>query len=65
VAGRTFDDCVALSGARALPAAHATLAQGVLLAAAGGALLAAAAASVAARRAARAGRPPIQFTSPR
>ena len=49
---------VALAGPRALPAANATLAQGVLLAAAGGALLAAAAASVAARRAARTGRPP-------
>ena len=46
---------VALYGTRALPAANATLAQGLLLAAAGGALLAA---SVAARRAARAGRPP-------
>ena len=49
---------VALSGTRALPAANAALAQGVLLAAAGGALLAAAVASVAARSAARSGRPP-------
>ena len=49
---------VALYGARVLPAANATLAQGVLLAAGGGALLAAAAASVAARRPARAGRSP-------
>src|SRR5262245_44319063 len=46
---------VALYGPRVLPAANATLAQGLLLAAAGGALLAA---SAAARRAARAGRPP-------
>jgi len=49
---------VALSGARVLPAANTTLAQGLLLAVAGGALLAAAAAAVAARRPARAGRPP-------
>jgi hypothetical protein len=46
---------VALGGQRALPAAGAVLAQGVLLAAAGGALLAAA--LVAALRAAREGRP--------
>jgi hypothetical protein len=49
---------VALYGTRALPAANASLAQGVLLAVLGGALLAAAAASVATRRPARAGRPP-------
>jgi hypothetical protein len=49
---------VALYGPRVLPAANATLAQGLLLAAAGGALLAASATSVAARRAATNVRPP-------